>query len=631
MRRCALISYLTIVAAVLLAYFPALHNGFVWDDTALVLRDPLIRSPLLLGEGLRHFLFLDATASDFFRPLQRAVYTLDYAAGGFTPWVYHFTSILVHAAAALALFEFGRLLLARGNQRTDPDAACSPQTALAFAAALLWAIHPIHTSAVVYVAGLADPLAALLGFGGLALLLANRRVAAGFCLGGALFAKESGVFALLVGLGFAWQMAAEMEFQPTDEIASKTGNARPQSRWTAFARVALPALLMAVLYFGLRTTAERTPPPAPEPVPVVVRPILALRAVAEYAGLLVAPINLRMERDVSTRTGGTMGPTLAAAGLREFQTLIGAVLLCGMAIWFRRSTLGATRACLLAALAAYLPVSNLFALNATVAEHWMYVPSAFLFLAVAAFVGGRLNLAGGGVRDSKDLKDEKWKSFTGNPLAVAALSLFAVWLVALGFRTVVRCADFRTPEAFFQATIRDGGDTERMFINLAGLELKQGDIRGAIRDFHEALARKPNQPLAMLGLAGALIRQHSWTEARWWVRRCEAVPLIRAEALIDHAVVDFQESGVDRADLLREAALINPRFWPTRKRYISHLIERGDTEQALRELRAVVGEQPYRAETWAMLGTLLEKTGSQVLAGRMFQEAHLRDIHLADH
>ena len=53
------------VAAV---YAPAALNGFVWDDTALVLRDPLIRSWRLIPEGFNHFLFVDATASDFYRP-----------------------------------------------------------------------------------------------------------------------------------------------------------------------------------------------------------------------------------------------------------------------------------------------------------------------------------------------------------------------------------------------------------------------------------------------------------------------------------------------------------------------------------------------------------------------------------
>jgi hypothetical protein len=39
-----LIALIILIAATFLVYWPAQRNGFVWDDTALVLRDPLIRS-----------------------------------------------------------------------------------------------------------------------------------------------------------------------------------------------------------------------------------------------------------------------------------------------------------------------------------------------------------------------------------------------------------------------------------------------------------------------------------------------------------------------------------------------------------------------------------------------------------
>src|SRR5213082_1670317 len=102
---------LLIAVAVFLSYAPALRDGFVWDDTALILRDPLIRSWRLISEGFNHFLFIDATASDFYRPLQRLTYTIDYAWAGFQPALYHATSILWHAIAAVGLLLFAEELL----------------------------------------------------------------------------------------------------------------------------------------------------------------------------------------------------------------------------------------------------------------------------------------------------------------------------------------------------------------------------------------------------------------------------------------------------------------------------------------------------------------------------------------
>jgi len=604
------------MAAVLLAYGPALRNGFVWDDTALVLRDPLIRSPWLLVEGFRHFLFIDATASDFYRPLQRAVFTLDYALAGLAPWIFHLTCILIHAGVALALFEFGRRLFGyrrtAGTAPVDANRRDARATIAALAAALIWSVHPVHSSAVIYVSGLADPLAALLGFAGLALLLRKRLIAAGIFLGAAVFAKESGVFALLVGLGFAWGL-------------SRTDSARfAPARIVRFARTAVPALVLLAVYLGLRFSAERIPPPQPEPVPAAVRPILALRAVAEYAQILVAPVTLRMERDVATRTGGEMEATLAAARVREWQTLAGALLVAGAVIWYRRPGAGAKtrRQCLLAVAVAYLPMSNLFSLNATVAEHWIYVPSAFLFLAVGASlveVKPKTAASHGGESNSVGVGSHAGAVFGG--------ALLAAVVLALGIRTAIRCGDWRAQESFLQSTIASGGDSDRMLTNRATLRLTRGDVPGAIADFREALKRKPDQRFAMLGLAGALIRQHSWAEARQWLDRCERIPLVRAEALVDRAVLEYQETGRDRVDLLKQAAEVNPHFWPWRKRYIGHLIERGDAGEGMRELRSVLTEQPFRAEAWAMLGELLRRTGAESLADEAFAAAASCDVH----
>src|SRR5438128_9438032 len=100
-----------LIAFVFISYAPAVRNGFVWDDTALILRDPLIRSWRLIPEGFNHFLFVDATPSDFYRPIQRLTYTIDYAAFVFRPGPYHLTSILWHALAAIALLLFAEEIL----------------------------------------------------------------------------------------------------------------------------------------------------------------------------------------------------------------------------------------------------------------------------------------------------------------------------------------------------------------------------------------------------------------------------------------------------------------------------------------------------------------------------------------
>ncbi|MGZ5513319.1 MAG: hypothetical protein ACXWG7_08015, partial [Chthoniobacterales bacterium] len=152
---------LLLALATLAAYAPVIRNGFVWDDTALVLRDPLIRSWRLIPEGFQHFLFTDATASDFYRPIQRLTYALEYAAFGFHAAPYHVTSVLCHFLAVLALFFCARELLRSFQVEARVAEIAS------FIAALIWGIHPALTSAVAYISGRADSLAAAFGFAAL--------------------------------------------------------------------------------------------------------------------------------------------------------------------------------------------------------------------------------------------------------------------------------------------------------------------------------------------------------------------------------------------------------------------------------------------------------------------------------
>src|SRR4029077_18310991 len=163
------LAVLLIFLAVVASYAPAVRNGFVWDDTALILRDPLIRSWRLVGEGFNQFLFTDATASDFYRPLQRLTYTLEYAAFVFRPAPYHVTSIVLHAMAALALLFFAEERLQSFGTEVRQ------RRPLATIATLIWAVHPVQSAAVIYISGRADPLAASFGFLGCYLTLRSLR------------------------------------------------------------------------------------------------------------------------------------------------------------------------------------------------------------------------------------------------------------------------------------------------------------------------------------------------------------------------------------------------------------------------------------------------------------------------
>src|SRR5947208_15460260 len=364
---------LILIVVVFISYAPAVRNGFVWDDTALVLRDPLIRSWRLIPEGFNHFLFVDATASDFYRPIQRLIFTIDYAAFAFRPGPYHLTSVLWHSLAAIAFLFFAEeLLLSFGLER-------GRSRLMALVAAFVLRIRPVAGAAVAYVSGVADPLAVTFGFLGLFLLLR-----ASLTLG----PRE---LPLLIGSGVAFLLSA---------LSKESGLLFPligmafsllRKNWVNLWKTAAVAALVAASYFSLRAAAEHNPGPMlTPPPPLLVRPIIVARAVAEYAGLILFPLNLHMDRDVETQPSGFNEASLTHAAWRELQTLLGLILIAAFFYWMLRARKRnpAVFIALLFALIAYLPVSGVVALNATAAEHWIYFPSAFLFLPVALKIAG---------------------------------------------------------------------------------------------------------------------------------------------------------------------------------------------------------------------------------------------------
>lgn len=595
------LAVLLITAAVLISYAPALRDGFVWDDTALILRDPLIRSWRLIPEGFNHFLFIDATASDFYRPIQRLTYTLEYAAFALRPLPYHLTSIICHAAAAIAfLFPAEELLFIFGTAPTR-------RRLIAFAATLVWAIHPIQSAAVVYISGRADPLAAGFGFLGFYLILRGLRAAGKsglLFLAGAtvafllsILSKETGLIIFLLAI--------------TASVLRKN--------WVATLKIAGVVVFAGVVYLSLRLPAEHFAPPVLRaPPPPLVRPILVARAFAEYTGLIVFPLNLHMERNIETQPSGFNNASLNAAAWRELQTLLGILLIGAMAAWMIRSRKRnpAVFSCLVLTWVSYLPFSGIFAWNASVAEHWLYLPTAFLFLAFAMEVAEFLQS-----------KNEQQRS----AIRLAAISILSAWLIFLGVRTFVRTFDWKDQRTFLERTIASGGDSARMFINLGGLELDEGRLKEAKAHFETALRKEPGQPLAILNLAAVALKQNDFKAAHEQLQRAVKIPLVEPQAHEFLTVLENKEEG--RVDLLRLrlAARTGPPNWSIERRYVKVLDESGATPQAIAELQACLRREWYRAESWKLLSRLLAKSGRRQEALAALTQAHAYDVHLDMH
>ena len=582
-----------LVALIFAAHAPALRATFVWDDTALVLRDPLIRSWRLIPEGFQHFLFVDATPSNFYRPFQRLSYTLEYWAFSFRPAPYHLTNILLHAATAIALFIFAMafLRLYQVDERKSLGVAAI--------ASLAWALQPLHSGVIDYVAGRADSLAALFGF--TALYFTVRALAeeaawkfyalTGFALLASALSKESGLIfsALAITLILL------------------------RRNWKGVVPIALAIAFVLTIYLTLRSQVlpvdvPRLSPPAP----ALARPIIAARALAEYTGLLLAPVNLHMDRDVENHPWGFDSVSLTAGAWRELETLAGLVIL-GVLLWWARHARKRQPAIfmfLLFAGISYLPICGLFSLNANIAEHWVYVPLAFILVAIALQVALRVR---------------------ARNAFFSALALPALWIVFLGVRTFYRAQDWQDPRTFFTRTIVAGGDSARMLVNLGGLELSEGHSEQAKVFLQRALAKSPEQPFALLNLAAVALKRNDLPTARGFLERTQKIPLSRAQAEEMLALVEQKETGQLNLSRLRAASRIDPPSWPTMRRYLAALSLTGQTNKAVAELQNLLRTEWYRAESWQLLSEYLTRLGRTEEAAKALAKAHAFDVHLTSH
>ncbi len=132
-----------------LVYVSALGGAFIWDDEYLFLDNPL-----LLKETVNSAFILDPLrfqpgkiAYHVYRPLQILTYSWMARIFGLQPFGMHFASVAVHAAAGVLVFF---LVLQFAEIR------------VAWVAAALFLVHPLHVEAVAWISAFSEVLAGAL-------------------------------------------------------------------------------------------------------------------------------------------------------------------------------------------------------------------------------------------------------------------------------------------------------------------------------------------------------------------------------------------------------------------------------------------------------------------------------------
>src|SRR3989344_3622818 len=175
-------------------YFPALFNGFIWDDEEQIVNNFLIR---LLSNWPKFFTGGTFPGLDgnlvglYFRPLTTLITSLIYQVFNLNAWGYHLVQIIFHSFNAILVF----LIINQLTRRRFP----------AWVAGLVFLLHTINAETVVYAANLQDTLYFFFGAGGLYLILTGRKWLGTAGLFLSVLSKETGLlFLILAGFYFPW-------------------------------------------------------------------------------------------------------------------------------------------------------------------------------------------------------------------------------------------------------------------------------------------------------------------------------------------------------------------------------------------------------------------------------------------
>jgi tetratricopeptide (TPR) repeat protein len=550
-RTAAALGVLWLVAFGL--YAGTLDHPFVFDDIDSIERNPDLRRlwPPAAPPG--------SGASG--RPLVALSLAVNYALGGLDPTGYHLFNIAAHGLAAGVLFLLLRGTLRRARWR--PEAA----GALAFAAALLWVVHPLHTGALNHVVYRNEILAALFY---LAALEALRRGAA---------AQDAGRRGA-ARLAFAAAVAAAALAMASKEIAVSLPLAAllydrlfAAGSWRVVRRRrAAVHLALAGTWIGLAAciaSGDRGASVGMHFQDVTPRAyaLTSFAVVAHYLRLALWPRPLVL--DYAWPVSAALAPVLP-----QMLLVIG-LWAATLVAWRRAPRLAFPAIVFFLVLA---PTSSLVPLaGAVAAEHRMYLPlAAVATLAVLAADAGLRHLVG--------------SASARRGLAALLLVLAAA---ALGGATWSRNRDYASALAIWADTVAKRPANARARGNLGTAQLQAGAVEAAAASYAEMVRLDPDNPDARANWAMALLRLGRREAARRELEQAVRLAPRSAQPRYDLGLLERAAGDLRGAAREFEAALqLDPAFAPARHDLATARLALGETAAAQMHLRRYLEARP---------------------------------------
>lgn len=494
------------------------------------------------------------------RPFAHYTFALNYAVHGYEVWGYHAVNLFIHCLAALCLFG----LVRRTLRRCDLDFRHSALW-IAFAVALVWAVHPLNTQAVTYIV---QRLESLMGLSYLATLYFFVRSQESKSV---LFWMSCSIVACFFGMGCKEVMVTaplavlwlDRAFVAADwnEIFTK------RKTYYSLLFFSWSVLAWSILHYqvdyrsgALIQVAGLTP---------WTYLLSQSSVIVHYLSLAIWPRGQCVYPDWP----------IAHSVLDVWPQFMLLLFLLAATIWsiFRHkrwSFLGGIFFLILAPTSSFLPIKDL------AFEHRMYLPLAGVIALVFISIYGLLKL--------------NW----GSQRAIRIYLLVTISIALLfGLTTLDRNKVFQSEIALWKDTIEKSPRNLTVITGLAGILARKGNHEEASVYFLRALELAPNDPKANANYAGLLIERKEFALAGQHLERAFQSDPNDLDAITNMAHLQNRLGNFDEAVKYYEVAVKGAaQDEDLQSSFVASQICNGDLSDALSNSQANLKLRPNSAK-----------------------------------
>lgn len=442
-------------------YSPARQNGFTnWDDKEYVTENPNITSLNIKEEFKREHM-------GNYHPLAMISLNLDYSLNKFDPKTFHTTSILLHILASVMAFFFVQLLI--GNSAT------------AFIAALLFAIHPMHVESVAWISERKDVLYGLFLIS--ALFFYARYVLSGLRM-------QWLVFAIVCFLLSCFSKGQAVVF-PVLCLLIDYYKGRPIKRRAIIEKIPLFAISLVFGFAAIHAQQKFQAIQSADLYPYFDRILFSGFGLFTYLWKLVFPLNLTAFYPYPLKINGAYPAEFYIAPLVSLAIIF--------IVWkfFRKNEIVVFGSLFflfsLALVLQILPVGG-----AVVAERYTYVPYLGLFIVIGYYLTPQV------IRDSS--APRKANKFV--PLAIAS-----AFIIFCSFLTYKRIGVWKDSVTLWKDAEQKSKISPKIYSNFGDAYLAVKDYDKAVFYLNEAIRLKNDYDEALYNRGLAFFFQKKYKEA----------------------------------------------------------------------------------------------------------------------